>query len=128
MTLTISPETEEKIIVRARERGLTADQYAIEILERGMASADPIETTESQMTTEEFLRRGPLQPDIAAGWPGEADGNTNSKSPRTYKLPPKRPTAEQVAAELEALAGTDRPAKEYPPDFFSREVIYADHD
>jgi hypothetical protein len=128
MTLTLSPEIEEKIVAQARERGLPADQYATEILERGIASTHAVELLNPPMSAKEFLRQGPLQPNIDAGWPGEADGDTQSGSSRNYLLPSHRPTAEEVAADLQALAGTDRPAKEYPLDFFSREVIYADHD
>jgi len=45
-----------------------------------------------------------------------------------YRYPRPRPTTEEVAADLQALASTDRPSREYPEDFFSREVIYGDKD
>lgn len=81
MTLTISPETEEKIITQARERGLPPDQYAIEILED---SPQPISVSEL--------------------------------------------SAEQLLAGFRELAETATPVANYPADFFSRDVIYADHD
>jgi len=84
---------------------------------------------EEALSAEEFFRRGPLQPDVAAGWAGEAwtrDDMYNDHP--TFRLPPSRPTAEQFLAAMDSIAGTDRPAKDYPEDFFSRDVIYADHD
>jgi hypothetical protein len=46
----------------------------------------------------------------------------------TYRLPKVQPTAESLRAGLLKLAEGERPAVEYPEDFFSRDVIYADHD
>jgi len=119
MTLTLNPETEEKIAAHAREFGMTADQYAAQIIERELA------IDAQRMSAKEFLRRGPRQPDIKAGWPGQ-EGEAGNQT--TVLLPPSRPTADEFLADVMSIAGTDRPAKDYPEDFFSREVIYADHD
>jgi hypothetical protein len=83
MTLTISPELERKIASQAQARGLSADQYAKELLAR---DEDP----------------GPVSISNAS--------------------------ADELASGLEELARTATHVKNYPEDFFSREVIYADHD
>jgi len=76
------------------------------------------------MSPEEFLRKGPMQPKIEDGWPGTLwDREMIYDEHPIYRAPKTRPTAEAIAADLEAIAGTDRPAREYPEDFFSRDVI-----
>jgi hypothetical protein len=125
MTLTISPETEEKITSQARARGLSADEFATEILERGIATIDP-PITVRRMSAEEFLAKGPARPNAEPGWPAEFYGDRDDRP--TYRLPKDRPTADQFTAALESIASTDRPARDYPEDFFSREVIYGNQD
>jgi hypothetical protein len=83
MTLTISPELEEKIAAQARERGVSADRYAAELLAREYAP-QPVSISDT--------------------------------------------SAEELLQGLRELAETATPIKNYPEDFFSREVIYADHD
>ena len=82
MTLTISRQTEERIFAQARDRGLTLDQYAAEILE--------------------------------------------SNAPQPVSI--SNASAEELISGVRELAQTATAVSNYPPDFFSREVIYADHD
>ena len=82
MTLTISPEAEEKIAAQARAHGVPTDRYAMEILES--QAPQPISVSEM--------------------------------------------TAEDLMTGIRKLAETATPISNYPLDFFSRDVIYADHD
>ena len=83
MTLTISPEIEEKISQMARAQGIPPAEFAAEALLRAMAP----------------------QPVSVAN-----------------------PSPDELAAGLRELARTATPVKNYPADFFSRDVLYADHD
>jgi len=83
MTLTISPEIEEKIAQMARAHGVLPAQFAADVLLRATAP-QPISTS--------------------------------------------NPSPDELAAGLRELALTATPIKNYPADFFSRDVLYADHD
>jgi hypothetical protein len=82
MTLTISPEAEEKIAAQARIHGLPLDTYAVELLER--EAPQPISVSEL--------------------------------------------SADELMEGVRDLAKNATAVANYPPDFFSRDVIYADHD
>jgi hypothetical protein len=104
---------------------MSATQYATQLLEQELVTL--ITPVEQAKRAADFLRQGPLQPDVSRGWPRERDED-NSGAPKTYRLPPKRPTAGELREALQKLAAGERPARDYPEDFFSRDVIYADHD
>ena len=81
------------------------------------------------MSAKEYLRQGPLVPNVADGWPGTFwDRDMLDDDHPIYQYPRSRPTAEEFSADMEALAGTDRPSRYYPDDFFSSKVIHGDQD
>jgi hypothetical protein len=88
MTLTLSPELEQKIASQANARGVPVGEYAAEILDRTLteleAAPQPISVSHA--------------------------------------------SAEEMLSGLREMAKTATPISNYPSDFFSREVIYADHD
>lgn len=81
------------------------------------------------LSPEEFLRAGPKPVDKEYGWAGNFwDRDMIEDGHPIYRASIPRPTAEQLADALETLAGTDKPRREYPRDFFTRDVIYGDRD
>jgi hypothetical protein len=121
---------EPELQASRKEQSFPAESFskdAVEVLSNiAYPTADDFLRAFSEpISAEEFLRRGPQQPAIARGWPGTLwDREMIYDEHPTYRAPQIRPTAEEVLTDLKALAGTDRPSREYPDDFFSREVIY----
>jgi hypothetical protein len=116
MTLTISPELEQKIDAQASARGVSHDTVALEALDRGLVALS-VDSVAPHLRTTQAEQDWPVELREAA-----------RLHPSMLRIPERRPTAESVAAAFQSLAGTDRPAKDYPEDFFSREVINANYD
>jgi hypothetical protein len=128
MTLTLSPELEQKIARRASERGLSVDEIAAEILDRELSQRYAEEEI-SRLSAKQFLEQGPAHPNTKGDWPDHFySRETLYDEHPIYRFPKFRPSADEVESHLQELASTDRPARDYPVDFFSREVMYADHD
>lgn len=79
------------------------------------------------LSPEEFLRAGPKPVDNEYGWAGKFwDRDMIDDGHPIYRAPIPRPSADEFANALQALAGTDTPKHEFPVDFFTRDIVHGD--